>query len=79
MRIGTDGVVLTLKRPVWSPLQEAAMDKETLSEWHKNPAPMGRIGQPSELSPAYVLLASQDGSFISGQSIHVNGGAIVAS
>jgi len=55
------------------------MDKETLQEWHKNPAPMGRIGEPSELIGAYVLLASQDGSFISGQSIHVNGGAIVAS
>jgi NAD(P)-dependent dehydrogenase (short-subunit alcohol dehydrogenase family) len=55
------------------------MDKDTLSEWFKNPAPIGRIGQPSELGPAYVFLASADGSFISGQSIHVNGGAIVAS
>ncbi|OCF37775.1 hypothetical protein I316_00902 [Kwoniella heveanensis BCC8398] len=64
--------------PVWTPLQPAAMDKEQMKEWHNSPAPLGRIGQPSELGPAYVFLASQDASFISGQSIHVNGGAIVA-
>ncbi|ORX39170.1 putative oxidoreductase [Kockovaella imperatae] len=63
--------------PVWTPLQPAAMDKDQMKEWHNSPAPIGRIGQPSELGPAYVFLASQDGSFISGQSIHVNGGAIV--
>jgi hypothetical protein len=38
-----------------------------MKEWHNSPAPIGRIGQPSELGPAYVFLASQDGSFISGQ------------
>ncbi|OCF38307.1 hypothetical protein I317_07930 [Kwoniella heveanensis CBS 569] len=64
--------------PVWTPLQPAAMDKEQMKEWHNSPSPLGRIGQPSELGPAYVFLASQDASFISGQSIHVNGGAIVA-
>jgi len=64
--------------PVWTPLQPAAMDKSQMEEWHNSPAPIGRIGQPSELGPAYVFLASADGSFISGQSIHVNGGAIVA-
>ncbi|WVQ97732.1 hypothetical protein IAU59_004846 [Kwoniella sp. CBS 9459] len=64
--------------PVWTPLQPAAMDKEQMKEWHNSPAPIGRIGQPSELGPAYVFLASQDASFISGQSIHVNGGAIVS-
>jgi NAD(P)-dependent dehydrogenase (short-subunit alcohol dehydrogenase family) len=63
--------------PVWTPLQPAAMDASQMKEWHNSPAPIGRIGQPSELGPAYVFLASQDGSFISGQSIHVNGGAIV--
>jgi len=63
--------------PVWTPLQPAAMTKEQLAEWIKQPAPMGRIGQPAELAPAYVLLASQDGSFIAGQTIHVNGGTPV--
>jgi len=64
--------------PVWTPLQPAAMDKDQMKTWHQSPAPIGRIGQPSELGPAYVFLASQDASFISGQTIHVNGGAIVA-
>ncbi|KAK6904125.1 hypothetical protein L486_03703 [Kwoniella mangroviensis CBS 10435] len=64
--------------PVWTPLQPAAMSEDQMKEWHNSPAPIGRIGQPSELGPAYVFLASQDASFISGQSIHVNGGAIVA-
>lgn len=54
------------------------MDKSTLEQWHQSPAPIGRIGQPSELGPAYVFLAGPDASFITGQSIHVNGGAIVA-
>lgn len=53
--------------PVWTPLQPAAMDKEQMKTWHNSPAPIGRIGQPSELGPAYVFLASADGSFISGQ------------
>jgi len=63
--------------PVWTPLQPAAMDAKTLDKWQKSPAPIGRIGQPSECGPAYVLLASADGSFISGQTIHVNGGTVL--
>lgn len=51
--------------PVWTPLQEAAMHKDTLSTWLQNPAPIGRVGQPAELGPAYVFLASADGSFVS--------------
>ena len=38
---------------------------------------MKRAGQPSELAPAYVFLASDDASFITGQVIHVNGGEVV--
>jgi len=64
--------------PVWTPLQPAAMDSDTMKSWHSSPAPIGRIGQPAELGPAYVFLASKDGSFISGQSIHVNGGTVVS-
>lgn len=63
--------------PVWTPLQPAAMDSKTMGEWHASPAPIGRIGQPSELGPAYVFLASSDGSFVSGQVIHCNGGAVI--
>lgn len=36
--------------------------------------PLGRPGQPAEVAPAYVLLASADGAYITGQVIHVNGG-----
>ncbi len=38
---------------------------------------MGRAGQPYELAPSYVYLASDDSSYVSGQIIHVNGGEIV--
>ena len=37
-------------------------------------SPMGRMGQPYELAPAYVYLASRDSSFVTGQTLHVNGG-----
>eukprot|EP01119_Soliformovum_irregulare_P021896 TRINITY_DN7376_c0_g1_i1.p1 TRINITY_DN7376_c0_g1~~TRINITY_DN7376_c0_g1_i1.p1 ORF type:complete len:353 (+),score=87.97 TRINITY_DN7376_c0_g1_i1:90-1148(+) len=65
--------------PVWTPMQAAAMDSVKLKVWEKTAAfaPIGRVGQPIELAPAYVLLASQDGSYIAGQTIHVNGGAAV--
>eukprot|EP01118_Nematostelium_gracile_P018308 TRINITY_DN8101_c0_g1_i1.p1 TRINITY_DN8101_c0_g1~~TRINITY_DN8101_c0_g1_i1.p1 ORF type:complete len:323 (-),score=107.53 TRINITY_DN8101_c0_g1_i1:32-1000(-) len=64
--------------PVWTPLQPAAMDEVMLNGWLKKPdAPMGRVGQPIEMVGAYVLLASNDGSYISGQTIHANGGTIV--
>ena len=39
--------------------------------------PMGRAGQPTEVSPAYVFLASEDASYISGQTMHPNGGSVV--
>jgi len=38
---------------------------------------MGRMGQPSEVAPAYLFLASEEASYISGQVIHVNGGSII--
>jgi len=63
--------------PIWTPMQPAAMDRVILDSWIGNPAPMGRVGQPIECAAAYVLLASTDGSFISGQSIHVNGGTVL--
>ncbi len=39
--------------------------------------PLGRAGQPSEVAPSYVFLASEDSSYISGQSLHPNGGRVV--
>ncbi|KGD80189.1 short-chain dehydrogenase [Tatumella morbirosei] len=65
--------------PVWTPLQPATLGHYN-PEWLENfghETPMGRAGQPSELGPVYVFLASQDSSFISGQVLHPNGGTMV--
>lgn len=62
--------------PIWTPLIVSSF--EHLEKFGKD-TPMGRAGQPSEVGPAYVFLASQDSSYITGQFIHVNGGEIVGS
>ncbi len=64
--------------PIWTPLIPATFDEEHVAEFGKS-TPMGRPGQPSEVAPAYVFLASKDASYISGQVIHVNGGEPVSS
>lgn len=64
--------------PIWTPLIPASFDKEHVAEFGKSTT-MGRPGQPSEVAPAYVFLASEDASYISGQIIHVNGGEAVGS
>ncbi|RKR07362.1 NAD(P)-dependent dehydrogenase (short-subunit alcohol dehydrogenase family) [Kushneria sinocarnis] len=65
--------------PIWTPIQPATMGRfdPTLVETLGEKMPMGRAGQPSELGPAYVFLASKDASYISGHSLHINGGAII--
>jgi NAD(P)-dependent dehydrogenase (short-subunit alcohol dehydrogenase family) len=63
--------------PVWTPLIPATFSEGQIKEWMTT-APMGRPAQPSECAPAYVLLASRDGSFITGSTIHVNGGQYMA-
>jgi NAD(P)-dependent dehydrogenase (short-subunit alcohol dehydrogenase family) len=62
--------------PVWTPLIVATFDEEKIKEFGSETA-MKRAAQPSELGPAYVFLASDDASFITGQVIHVNGGEVV--
>ena len=64
--------------PVWTPLIPASFDEQKVSE-HGAKVPLGRMGQPVELAGAYVLLASEDGSYITGTTIHVNGGTITNS
>lgn len=59
--------------PIWTPLIPASFGRKHVAEFGQN-TPMGRPGQPSEVAPAYVFLASRDASYISGQVIHVNGG-----
>lgn len=62
--------------PVWTPLIVSTFDEEKIKSFGSETA-MKRAGQPSELAPAYVFLASNDASFITGQVIHVNGGEVV--
>ncbi|MFG6666037.1 SDR family oxidoreductase [Halomonas sp. HNIBRBA4712] len=62
--------------PVWTPLIPASMDDEKVASFGGQ-VPMKRAGQPSEMAPAYVYLASEDSSYMSGQTIHLNGGVIL--
>lgn len=62
--------------PIWTPLIPASFEEEKVSSFGSN-VPMKRAGQPYEVAPAYVFLASTDSSFITGQVIHPNGGEIV--
>ena len=59
--------------PVWTPLIPATMPAEKVKEFGKN-YPMGRPAQPKELAPAYVMLASDEASYVSGATIAVTGG-----
>lgn len=63
--------------PIWTPLIPASFDADHVAEFGADTL-MGRPGQPSEVAPAYVFLASADASYITGQIIHVNGGGHIA-
>ncbi|WP_246938646.1 SDR family oxidoreductase [Bacillus pinisoli] len=62
--------------PIWTPLIPSTFTSEEVSTFGGD-TPMKRPGQPSELAPSYVFLASEDSSYMSGQVLHVNGGKIV--
>jgi NAD(P)-dependent dehydrogenase (short-subunit alcohol dehydrogenase family) len=64
--------------PIWTPLIPSSYSAEYVSTFGLE-TPMKRAGQPFELAPVYVFLASDDSSFVTGQTIHVNGGAMVTS
>lgn len=59
--------------PIWTPLIVSTFTKEHQRKFGKD-TPMKRPGQPAEVAPAYVFLASDDASYMSGQVIHINGG-----
>jgi NAD(P)-dependent dehydrogenase (short-subunit alcohol dehydrogenase family) len=59
--------------PIWTPLIPSTMDEEKISHFGQN-VPLERPGQPAELAPVYVLLASEGSSYISGAMIPVTGG-----
>jgi NAD(P)-dependent dehydrogenase (short-subunit alcohol dehydrogenase family) len=62
--------------PIWTPLIPASFEAEKTAQ-HGASAPMERAGQPNEVAPCYVFLASEDASYISGQVMHPNGGSVV--
>ncbi|VXB24313.1 SDR family oxidoreductase [Maribacter litoralis] len=62
--------------PIWTPLIPATFDGEKLENFGKD-VPLGRAGQPAEVAPAYVYLASEDSSYMTGQVLHVNGGEVI--
>ncbi|WP_294820216.1 SDR family oxidoreductase [uncultured Flavobacterium sp.] len=59
--------------PIWTPLIPASFEPDEVAKFGQD-TPMKRAGQPSEVGPAYVFLASRDASYITGQVIHINGG-----
>lgn len=62
--------------PVWTPLIPASFDAKHVAKFGKD-VPMKRPGQPEEIAPSYVFLASEDSSYMTGQILHPNGGVIV--
>jgi NAD(P)-dependent dehydrogenase (short-subunit alcohol dehydrogenase family) len=64
--------------PIWTPLIPASFDEEKVSK-HGESSEMGRAGQPNEVAPCFVFLASPEASYISGQVLHPNGGVVVNS
>lgn len=62
--------------PIWTPLIPSTFPKDKVESFGKQ-VPMSRAGQPEEIAPSYVFLASDDASYMSGQILHPNGGEVV--
>ncbi|MBF4618956.1 glucose 1-dehydrogenase [Clavibacter sp. VKM Ac-2873] len=60
--------------PIWTPLQTAGGQPEDALPEFGEQTPLGRAGQPAELAPAYVFLASNESSYVVGETLNVNGG-----
>jgi NAD(P)-dependent dehydrogenase (short-subunit alcohol dehydrogenase family) len=62
--------------PIWTPLVPSSFKNKGIKK-HGEDTPLGRTGQPVEVAPCYLFLASEDSSYISGQFLHPNGGEII--
>ena len=62
--------------PIWTPLIPSTFTAEKVVNFGTD-TPIGRAGQPFELAPGYVYLASEDSAYVSGQILHINGGKII--
>ncbi len=78
MSLAKDGIRVNsvAPGPIWTPLIPSTFSEEQVEKFGTS-SPMGRAGQPYELAGAYVYLASDDSTYVSGQTIHVNGGTVV--
>ncbi len=62
--------------PIWTPLIPSTFPENHVEKFGEK-EPLGRPGQPDEVAPSYVFLASQDSSYMTGQVLHPNGGEII--
>lgn len=62
--------------PIWTPLIPASFKAEEVATFGSD-VPMGRAGEPEEVAPSFVFLASSDSSYMTGQMLHPNGGEVV--
>ncbi len=62
--------------PIWTPLIPATFDPQHVAEFGSD-VPLKRAGQPSEVAPCFVFLASEDASYMTGQVLHPNGGEVI--
>src|SRR5581483_3166208 len=62
--------------PIWTPLIPSTFPEDKVKSFGAE-TPLGRAGQPAEVAPAYVFLASADGSYMTGQILHPNGGRFI--
>ena len=62
--------------PIWTPLIASSFKPEKVAK-HGSDVPMKRAGEPKEIAPSYLFLASDDSSYITGQVLHPNGGEII--
>jgi NAD(P)-dependent dehydrogenase (short-subunit alcohol dehydrogenase family) len=64
--------------PIWTPLIPASFDAEHVAKFGTD-TPMGRPGEPNEVAPCHLFLACEDSSYMTGQVLHPNGGALMGS
>jgi len=62
--------------PIWTPLIPSTFDEDKVAHFGAN-VPLKRAGQPEEIAPSYVFLASDDTSYMTGQVLHPNGGEVI--
>ncbi|MEZ0326476.1 MAG: SDR family oxidoreductase [Fimbriimonas sp.] len=62
--------------PIWTPLTPSTFDEKKVEGFGED-TPLKRAGQPDEVAPCYVFLASDDSSYITGQVLHPNGGELI--